>query len=222
MSAFEPTVSKYSSVPNLYEALVVAFELLRFELLNARNKHEELRGLPMSGSEEDQTCLLLISRCATLLKLRHEPVGYTGPLNKNLLAFRSLGAEVRSADRDLVDSIVASMFLYAQAKRKRDDLWQLGHELPFTTDPDIALAIAVKTYIDDVIPTDSLEMKEAKKAHFPTVFVPYAVAFVEDLDIACKFFEAIYAGIKTLDTKEISAGDRATWDKAARYLEVRR
>lgn len=127
MTALEPTVKKNPEVPHLYEAVLVAFELLQFGLLNARNKHDELRGLPLNGTEEDQASLLLISRCSTLLKLRHEANGYTGPLSKNLLSFRSLVSEVRSAEGDLTEALIASMFMYAQAKRDRDDGWQIRH-----------------------------------------------------------------------------------------------
>ena len=128
LAALEPLVNKYTEVPHLFEMAVVAFELLRFDLLNAKNKHQELQGYPLSGTEEDQDNLLLISRCATLLKLRHQATGYTGPLSKNMLAFRSLVSEVRSADRDLIEAILASMFLHAQSDRKRDDSWQISHE----------------------------------------------------------------------------------------------
>jgi hypothetical protein len=128
LSAIESTVHKYPEFPHLYESVLVALELIRFELLNARNPHDELRGLPLNGTETDQASLLLISRCASLLKLRHQANGYTGPLSKNLLAFRSLVSEVRSADRDLIEAILASMFMYAQAKRNRDDGWELSHQ----------------------------------------------------------------------------------------------
>ena len=110
----------------LAEAVLMAFELIRYDLLNGKNKHEELHGLPLKGTEEDKTSLLLISRCATLLKLRHQTNGYTGPLNKNLLAFRSLSATVREANRDLVEAIVASMFIYGQSDRDRDDYLEIG------------------------------------------------------------------------------------------------
>ncbi|KAK0727265.1 nuclease-like protein [Lasiosphaeria miniovina] len=222
MSALEPTVKQHPDVPNLFESILVGFELLRFELLNARNKHPDLRGLPLNGTEDDQSSLLLISRCATLLKLRHESNGYTGPLSKNLLAFRSLVSEVRSADRDLVESVLASMFLYAQAKRDRSDGWELSHQLPFLHDPDVALGIAVKTYFDDVALEDPVEIRVSKKKCFPTLYVPFALAFDEDLDIACNFFDAMYAGVQALDSNDVSSVDRATWDKAAKYLELRR
>jgi len=127
MEALKPTVDQNPDVGNLYEALLVAFELIRFDVLNARNKHDDLQGYPMNGTEEERMSLLLVSRCATLLKLRHQQIGYTGPLSKNLLNFRTLASEVRSADRDLTEAIVASNFLHAQSKRQRDDYFEIGH-----------------------------------------------------------------------------------------------
>ena len=126
LTAMQPVVAKYEEVPHLFESVLVGMELIRFDLLNAKNKHEELRGLPMNGTEEDQQSLLLISRCATLLKMRHESFGYTGPLSKSLLAFRSLASELRSADRDLVEAILAFTFMVAQADRRRSDNWELS------------------------------------------------------------------------------------------------
>lgn len=124
--AIRETEQKLGDNASLAEAVLVAFELIRYDLLNSKNKHEELHGLPLKGSEDEKKSLLLISRCATLLKLRHQTNGYTGPLNKNLLAFRSLSSAVREANRDLIEAIVASMFIYGQSKRERDDLLELG------------------------------------------------------------------------------------------------
>lgn len=95
-----------------------------------------------------------------------------------------------------------------------------SHRLPFLYDPDVALGIAVKTYFDDLLPNDP--DRQRKLEAFPGTYVPYAEAFAEDLDIACHFFEALYAGVKTLDAKEMPAVDRITWDKAAKYLASRR
>lgn len=62
----------------------------------------------------------------------------------------------------------------------------------------------------------------AKKQEFPSKYLPYALRFSEDLDVCCAFFDAIYAGVKTLGPKEVSSADRAAWDRAARYLAARR
>lgn len=95
-----------------------------------------------------------------------------------------------------------------------------SHRLPFLYDPDVALGIAVKTYFDDILPNDP--DKAQKKKNFPETYVPFALAFAEDLDIACEFFDALYAGVKSLQAKDISAADRAAWDRAAKFLELRR
>lgn len=105
------------------EATLLAFELLRFDQLNSRNPHNEQIGAPQRGSAEDRSHCLLISRCACLLKINHKDVGYTGPLSKNLLAYHSIISAVRETDRDLIEAIVASMFLFADGDRRktRDD-----------------------------------------------------------------------------------------------------
>lgn len=107
-------------VPGLDEAALLAFELIRFGLLGSKHITGQ-SGLPRKGTDEEKSSLVLISQCASLLKLQHQVFGYTGPLNKSLLAFRSLSSTVREADRDLIEAIVASMFLHAQSQRERDD-----------------------------------------------------------------------------------------------------
>ncbi|KAK6951855.1 hypothetical protein Daesc_006380 [Daldinia eschscholtzii] len=239
LEALKPTVEKHNQVPGLYEAVLLAYELLRFNLLNTRNQHPELNGLPMNGTDDDKASLLLISRCAILLKLRHQANGYTGPLSKNFLCFRSLSSSIREADRDLIEAIVASLLLFAQAERERDDYLEIGQRLafaireimmdcmltssrlPFLSDTDVALGIAVKTLLDDIHPNETAEQKAVKKQEFPGTFVPYATHFFEDLEIAFNFFDALHAGVKTLKN-EVTAADRGAWDKAALYLQQRR
>jgi hypothetical protein len=115
----------HPEVTGLPEAALVAFELIRNGLLTGKHT-EGQAGLPRKGSYEEKATLVLISECASLLKLRHQVYGYTGPLNKNLLSFWSLASAVREADRDLVEAIVASMFLYGQSKRERDDQLEIS------------------------------------------------------------------------------------------------
>ncbi|KAI0198994.1 nuclease-like protein [Astrocystis sublimbata] len=221
LEALESTVEDHPKVPGLFEAVLLAYELIRLDILNVRHSHPELNGLPMNGSNDDKVSLLLISRCALLLKLRHQANGYTGPLSKNFLCFRSLTSSVREAGRDLFEAIVASLFLYAQAERGRDDYLHIGQSLPFLTDTDVALGIATKTLLDDIGPDDTPAQKLAKKKDFPSKFVPFATHFHEDLEIACDFFDALHAGVKTL-TSEMSAADKTVWETASAYLQLRR
>jgi hypothetical protein len=113
----------FQSINEIEEAAFLAFELLRLDQLNVRHRHQEWIGAPQQGSDQDKDHCLLIARCACLIKLRHKDKGYTGPLSKNLLAYHSIINTVCEADRDLVEAIVASMFLFAHADRReiRDD-----------------------------------------------------------------------------------------------------
>lgn len=96
------------------------------------------------------------------------------------------------------------------------------HRLPFLNNPDIALGIAVKTFLDDVPADMPAEERAARKKSFPENFVPYATHFAEDLDVAYAFFGALAEGVKALSDAEMVAADRAAWETAAKYLDVRR
>lgn len=217
-----PAIKEHKDIHHVEEAAFLAFELLRFDNLNSRNRHSELIGGPLRGSDEDRQNCILIGRTACLLKLRHHTVGYTGPLSKNLLAFHSIIKAVRETDRDLVEAVAASMFLNSQAIRARDDYGKLGRSLPFSTDVDIALGIAVKTYLDDFVKLDaSKEDRHADKAKYVAKYLPHSINFAEDLDVAFRFFDAVYAGVKTLGD-EIGETDRKAWNDANAYLALRR
>ena len=122
MTELEPTVKKYPQVSGLHEALFLAFELIRLDQLNAKpQQHEVEKG-------DVDPCLLLVSRCAVLLKPRHDAIGYTGPLRQDTLAYFSQVSAVREADRDLVEAIVLYLFLNNRTKRERlpSEYWDLS------------------------------------------------------------------------------------------------
>ncbi|KAK7430380.1 hypothetical protein QQZ08_003128 [Neonectria magnoliae] len=207
-------------VPGVDEAVLLAFELIRFGLLNGKHI-EDQPGLPRKGTDEEKSSLVLISQCASLLKLRHQVYGYTGPLNKSLLAFRSLSSTVREADRDLLEAIVASMFLYAQSKRERDDQLEISQRLPFLTEPDIGLGIAVRTFFDEDEVTDDKETRATRLQEFPKTFVPFAEALTEDFRTACNFVTAVNEGVQECLKTELSSTDLVAWAKAQEYLDAR-
>jgi hypothetical protein len=132
LKAIHPEIQKYGDVHHIEEAAFLAFELIRFNNLHSGNRHTELIGGPLRGSDADKANCLLIGRTSCLLKLRHANIGYTGPLSKNFLAFHTLIKAVRETDRDLLEAITASMFLSNQANRLgrdgkvRDDFGDLG------------------------------------------------------------------------------------------------
>jgi hypothetical protein len=232
------TEKRLNATKPLAEAILLAFELIRFQLLTTENKHEELHGLPLKGSDADKECLLLISRCATLLKLGHQSNGYTGPLNKNFLHFRSLSSAVREANRCLLESIVTSMFIHGQCKRDRDDFLKINQEyvllsgsharfpandlsrLPFLSDLDVGLGIAVRTFFDEDSPTFSKEERAQRLSEFPSVYMPYTTGLVKDMRLCWGFVDALCSGVSYL-ADEIPEAHRDAWAAVARYIKDR-
>ncbi|KAA8568957.1 hypothetical protein MFRU_017g01250 [Monilinia fructicola] len=223
LKAVQTISEKYQDVHLIEEAAFLAFELIRFQNLHTRDRHPELIGGPLRGQEEDKANCILISRAACLLKIRHSPIGYTGPLSKNFLSYHSIIKSIRDTDRDLIEAIVASMLLSGQVVRNVRQYQGLGRSLPFDTDIDVGFGIAVKTYLDDYIKPDvPKDEKTRMKNAYSSTFLPHAINFVEDLDVAFSFFDALHKGVKTLSDEEMKSEEKKTWDDAKAYLELRR
>lgn len=118
ITTLRPTVRQHPDVLGLNDALLLAFELVRLGRLNDKPHQDEA-----------ETPLHLLSRCAVLLNLRHEAIGYTGPLRKDMLTYLSQVSAVREADRDLVDAITLHLFLNNKAKREREpsEYWDISN-----------------------------------------------------------------------------------------------
>jgi hypothetical protein len=135
------------------DAIFVAFELLRLDMLNAKQfPIPPYSGAPLRGSESDKAHTLLISRIVCLGTFAHEQIGYTGPLSRNLLAFQQLAAAVRDSLRDLAEVHACNMLLSGSAVRIRDthEYADIAGRLPFGKEPDIGLALVVKSHLDEL------------------------------------------------------------------------
>ncbi|KAL5604140.1 hypothetical protein BROUX41_002127 [Berkeleyomyces rouxiae] len=214
------TVGDTAEGQGLYEAVFLAFELIRYGVLDGKMMYENLQGMPGSGSEEDKTSVLLICRCATLLNLDHQPNGYTGPLNKNLLGFSTLVSEVRDANRNLVEALAASLFLHAQADRNRTDFLAISQKLPFAHHPNVGMGIAMKTFLDDTNAEDSVEERQKHVQGVVDRWIPFAKNIHEDITLVYKLIDAICEGMSGLGDV-ISEEDRARWFTAQKYLQAR-
>lgn len=135
------------------EAIFVAFELLRLEMLNSKPTFQQppYTGAPMRGTDADRAHVNLISRVACLGTFKHKGIGYTGPLSRHLLAFHQVAASVRNTLRDLAEVHAANMLLSASADRGLDEqeFEDIGGRMPFGKEPDLGLALVVKSYLDE-------------------------------------------------------------------------
>ncbi|KAL1901610.1 hypothetical protein Cpir12675_000480 [Ceratocystis pirilliformis] len=214
------TVGNSAESMGLYEAVFLAFELIRYGVLDGQMKYENLQGMPGNGSEEDKTSVLLICRCATLLNLGHQINGYTGPLNKNLLGFSTLVSEVRDANRNLVEALAASLFLHAQANRDRTDFLAISQGLPFAQHPNVGMGIAMKTFLDDTNAEESVEERQKHVQGVVERWIPFATDIYEDITVVYKLIDAICEGMSGL-AGVIPEEDRVRWFTAQKYLQAR-
>ncbi|KAF7590900.1 hypothetical protein BBP40_002262 [Aspergillus hancockii] len=194
--SLEQALSILDPDDNLEEATFLAIEMLRFGVLNAKQWFSHVSGGPMRGSDEDKNFNILVSRVACVAKLQHKSIGYSGPLSRQLLCYRSLIAEVRVTLRNLIEVVLTGLFLSGDADRDRDDWTALSIKLPFIDDNDCGLGIAVRTYLDDLplqadptSPEARAEVKSKGKDWFQ-----HSDSFTGNLDLAFKLWDAVYKG----------------------------
>lgn len=86
-----------------------------------------IEDIQLSGVlDEERTFNMLVSRVACIGKLRHKNIGYSGPLSRQLLSFRSLISTVRATLRDLIEVVLAGLLLSGDADRDRKDWTEMG------------------------------------------------------------------------------------------------
>lgn len=155
---------------------------------------------------------MLVSRVACIAKLQHKSIGYSGPLSRQLLCYRSLISEVRNALRNLIEVVLTGLLLSGDADRDRKDWTEmtikyvaysprrkteavliLFSRLPFIDDNDCGLGIAVRTYLDDLplqadptSPEARAEVKSKGKEWFQ-----HSESFTGNLDQAFKLWDAV-------------------------------
>lgn len=70
---------------------------------------------------------MLISRVASLVPIGHKPIGYTGPLSRNLLSFNSFITKLTRTMRNFAEMTLVNLLMNGDAEREdRTDWTELG------------------------------------------------------------------------------------------------
>ncbi|KAF7184919.1 Uncharacterized protein HII31_13731 [Pseudocercospora fuligena] len=201
------------------EAIFIAFELLRLDVLSTKNlfPSPQYSGAPMRGTDQDKANTLLISRIASLGSFSHARIGYTGPLSRHLLAYHQITAAVRNTLRDLAETHAANMMLSASAVRVRPDgeYTSIGAALPFLKEPDLGLALVVKSHLDEL--SNNPERRSDIRKWFN-----HALDIDGDLKRAWKMWDAINAGIQAADSAIVSSDTRDMFQNVDIWLQAKR
>ncbi|KAL1953984.1 hypothetical protein VTO42DRAFT_1870 [Malbranchea cinnamomea] len=219
--ALESALSSLDPTEKLEEPTFLAVEMIRLGILNKNDWFPNISGGPLRGTDDEKAFNLLISRVACFAKLRHKPIGYSGPLSRQLLSFRSLIYLVRSTLRILIEVVLSGLLLGGEADRDRNDWTDLSLSLPFIDDHDCGLGIAVRTYLDD-LPQQSEPTSPAVRAEVKAKgkeWFQHSIDFAGNLDMAFRLWDAVYRVSQTVG-KEIK--DAKFWQDANAWLRERR
>ncbi|KAI5283113.1 hypothetical protein KEM54_002386 [Ascosphaera aggregata] len=218
------------SARDFEEYVFLGIELVRLDELNGR---DILPGTPVGAtmSEEDKIYTALISRTATIGKLRHQSIGYSGPLNRQALAFRSQIACVRQVLRDLIEVVLVNLLLNGDANRESQELTEswtsLSLALPFINDNDCALGLAVRTYLETLHLTNyEGPTKEHVRNDVKTKgadWFHYIDSFPGNLETGFRIWDAVYEGVKSAGRQQcVKQEEMKIWDEAGEWLKWRR
>ena len=142
--SLQAALSAVDAADRMEEYIFVAIEMLRMGLLNGKymtnvpggaergsGKHQcsSLENSAMANDfciDQVKSMTNLVCRIASFGRLKHRETGYSGPLDRQLLSYSFMIAAVRSSLRDLVETILVSMFLNGEINRMRDDWSELA------------------------------------------------------------------------------------------------
>lgn len=73
----------------------------------------------------------MVTKVACFGRLKHGSIGYSGPLDRELLVFQLMIDAVRTSLRDLLETILVSMSLSGEVDRNRNDWTDIAFRCAF-------------------------------------------------------------------------------------------
>lgn len=158
------TMNSQEAKAEMEETLFLAIELVKLDALGTQQMFQTppYSGGLHRGTDKDRLNALLISRVACLGNVDHDEIGYTGPLSRSFLAYHQMIAAVREALRDLVEAHAGYIFLAGSVNKitwKPTDCASLAAMLPFENEPNLALGLVVKSYLDELSSTAPADVR---------------------------------------------------------------
>ena len=163
-AAADSRMADQESKTEMEEIIFLAVELIRLDILGTQQMFPTppYSGGLSRGGDKDKLNAILISRIACLGSVEHDKIGYTGPLSRSLLAYHQMIAALRESLRDLVEAHAGYIFMAASVKRtwRNDDETNLAASLPFADEPDVALGLVVKSYLDELSSPNPADIRQ--------------------------------------------------------------
>ncbi|KAG2214324.1 hypothetical protein INT47_000880 [Mucor saturninus] len=174
------------------EALLTALELIRFEVLTNK-EYSKTYSHPL-GDESQKKHIILLSRALSLLPMNLKSSPWTGPLNRDVLVFNSFVKALNRSYRNLCEMLTLSLFLNGLVKKERTDYFQITDSLPYLADPNVALGLVCKFYLERIVEGQSaLEALSLTEKAFPT-----CISVKSDLETGFEFWNQLFQAVQTL------------------------
>ncbi|KAF9399624.1 hypothetical protein BGX21_005901 [Mortierella sp. AD011] len=135
--------------PEFQDALFIALELVKSELLTSRPYNISYNKKPVLEDEAATKAVRLVSRTVSLIGARFKGTkSWAGPLNRDLLVFNSVNKVLTRNLRHLSEALILQMLLNNECQREELDFTDLATQLPFAYEPSTILGILVKEYLE--------------------------------------------------------------------------
>lgn len=120
---------------------------------------------------------------------------WSGPLNRDLLVFNSFVKALNRSYRNLCEMLTLSLFLNGIVKKERNDYFQITDSLPYLADPNVALGLVCKYYLERIVEGQSaVEALSMTEKAFPT-----CISAKSDLEKGFEFWHQLFQAVQTLE-----------------------
>lgn len=221
----EATLATMENGSQKEEQALLLVEMLRYGLFNT----DDATGTAVPSTDpqaEYKRHTNLLSKIACVGRLKHEPVGYVGALDRPLLTLAWQITALRQSLRDLLETCLVTMFLDGDVSRDRDDWIKLAQQLPLSSDNGAGLGLCVKIYLEALAEhaTSPESMPSAKEkiknqSEFNYFSKLQDKSLHSSLSSAWELFDAVHAAAK-VGGKEVK--ELAVLDHVAQWIESRR
>ncbi|GJJ68247.1 hypothetical protein EMPS_00593 [Entomortierella parvispora] len=217
---------------DLQDALFIALELIRAELLTSRPYSIQYTKKQVLEDEAVTKAVRLISRVTSLIGARFKGVkSWAGPLSRELLAFNSVGKVLTRHLRHMSEALIMEMLLSNECQKENLNFSDLATQLPFAYEPSTVLGVLVKEYLETLtltntgsaaIPASSKDqaLKQVEEHIGATSLQSLSGTVKEELERGFAFWDVVCEAVKSLRasntiSKELAQEfqDANTWVK---------
>ncbi|CAM0140437.1 unnamed protein product [Umbelopsis sp. WA50703] len=198
------------------EALLSAFELIRFDILTSK---EYSKSYDTPVQDDSAKHIRLISRTFSLVPMTFkQDVPFVGQMYRDVLVFNSFVKALNRSYRNLCEMLLLSLFLNDCIKRDRRDYAELSFRLPYVSDINAASGMVAKAYLESTLKEESA----AKALESTEKVYSTAIDLKAGLTNGFEFWDQVMKGIKVLKAAKSFENTCDMFLEADAWLQGRR